>query len=116
MSGEHTNWDELAQDMEDGNYSVDSEATVTGAQATAAGRALLREASAGRNPQRVMPIRQGRPSYIYRTTGVVPETHLLRVKITKDMNRELAEAARQRSISKAALVRGALAELLDTSH
>lgn len=63
-----------------------------------------------------MPIRRGRPSCIYRTTGVVPETHLLRVKITKDMNRELAEAARQRGISKAALVRGALAEPLDTSH
>lgn len=116
MTGEDTNWDELAQDMEDGNYSVDPEATLTGAQATEAGRALLREASTGRNPQRVMPIRQGRSSYIYRTTGVVPETHLLRVKITKDMNHELAELAKQRGISKAALVRGALAELLDTSH
>lgn len=113
MTGEDTNWDELAQDMEDGNYSVDPEATLTGAQATEAGRALLREASTGRNPQRVMPIRQGRSSYIYRTTGVVPETHLLRVKITKDINRELAG---QWGISKAALVRGALAELLDTSH
>lgn len=116
MTGEDTNWDELAQDMEDGNYSVDLEATLTGAQATEAGRALLREASTGRNPQRVMPIRQGRSSYIYRTTGVVPETHLLRVKITKDMNHELADLAKQRGISKAALVRGALAELLDTSH
>lgn len=114
MTGEDTNWDELAQDMEDRNYTTDSSLTLTGAEAAAAGRALLREASAGRDPQRVMPIRRGRPSYIYRTTGVVPETHLLRVKITRDMNRELAEAARQRGISKAALVREALAELLDT--
>lgn len=113
MTGEDTNWDELAQDMEDRNYTTDSSLTLTGAEAAAAGRALLREASAGRDPQRVMPIRRGRPSYIYRTTGVVPETHLLRVKITKDINRELAG---QWGISKAALVRGALAELLDTSH
>ena len=42
------------------------------------------------DPQRVMPIRQGRPSCIYRTTGVVPETHLLRVKVARDMNDELA--------------------------
>lgn len=116
MSGEDTNWDELAQDMEDGNYTTEASLTLTGAEAAAAGRALLREASAGRDPQRVMPIRQGRPSYVYRTTGVVPETHLLRVKITKDMNRGLAELARKRGISKSALVRAALAELLDTSH
>lgn len=62
--------------------------------------------------QRVMPIRQGAPSLIYRTTGTVPQTKMLRVRITEDMGQALTARARQRGMSKAALVRETLARML----
>lgn len=62
-----------------------------------------------------MPIRQGAPSLIYRTTGTVPQTKMLRVRITEDMGQALTARARQRGMSKAALVRETLARMLSES-
>ena len=44
MGEKNTNWDELAQDMEDGNYTTDPAQTVTGEAAAAEGAAMLRAA------------------------------------------------------------------------
>ncbi len=61
MGEKNTYWDELAQDMEDGNYTTDPAQTVTGEAAAAEGKAMLRAAFGTDDLEQIEAVRLSHP-------------------------------------------------------
>ena len=115
MSDTHTNWDQLAQDAENGHYTTDPTQTLHGEAAAAAGREMLRAAFGTDDLEGIDQIRRGRPSLTRRTTKTPGESPMLRVRITPDMDLALTDLSQRRGTTKSELVRTFLAQQLDTA-
>lgn len=63
VTGEkNTYWNELAQDMEDGNYTAVPDSMVTGEAAAAEGAATLRAAYGTNDLEQTEAVRRGHPA------------------------------------------------------
>lgn len=112
MGEKSTNWDELAQDMETGNYTTDPAQTVTGKAAEAEGAAMLRSAFGTDDLEEIEAVRRGRPSLKRQAAGQAGESKMLRVRVTPGMDAALVELSRERGTTKSEVVRELLAERL----
>lgn len=110
MGEKNTYWDELAQDMEDGNYTTDPGQTVTGEAAAAEGAAMLRAAFGTDDLEQIEVIRRGRPTLGRKAARQAGESKMLRVRVTAEMDAALVELSKQRGITKSVMVRELLAE------
>lgn len=113
MGEKNTYWDELAQDMEDGNYTTDPAQTVTGEAAAAEGKAMLRAAFGTDDLEQIEAVRRGRPTLERQAAGQAGESKMLRVRVTSAMDAALVELSRQRGTTKSEVVRELLAERLN---
>lgn len=111
MTKGHQSWEQLAQDMENHNYTTDADQTLVGEGARAEGRAMLYEAFGTDDLGRIDQIRRGRPSLARQSTHH-GESHMLRVRITPDMDEALVKLSRKRGTTKSETVRALLDERL----
>ena len=112
MGEKNTYWDELAQDMEDGNYTTDPAQTVTGEAAAAEGKAMLRAAFGTDDLEQIEAARRGRPPLERPPGRKAGGARMLRGGVTPGMDAALVELSRQRGTTKSEVVRELLAERL----